>query len=220
MAFSKEQLRSIYSKRAKHYDLTANLYYLLGFREFALRKAAIEALNLNAGDTVVELGCGTGLNFSILQKRICTTGKIIGVDLTPQMLDQARKRTQRHGWKNVELVQSDIAQYKIPRDVTAVLSTFAITLVPEYNEVIKSCASVLRKEGRLVVADFKEPSNWPRFLLQTWLAVTRPFGVTLDLAQRHPWESIEHYFPIVHYREFYFGLTYCAMGTFERPEAG
>ena len=116
--------------------------------------------------------------------------------------------------------QSDIAQYKIPRDVTAVLSTFAITLVPEYNEVIKSCASVLRKEGRLVVADFKEPSNWPRFLLQTWLAVTRPFGVTLDLAQRHPWESIEHYFPIVHYREFYFGLTYCAMGTFERPEAG
>ena len=100
MAFSKEQLRSIYSKRAKHYDLTANLYYLLGFREFALRKAAIEALNLNAGDTVVELGCGTGLNFSILQKRICTTGKIIGVDLTPQNARSAlASATSATAWK-------------------------------------------------------------------------------------------------------------------------
>lgn len=65
MAFSKEEIIRKYQARAKRYNFTANLYYLLGLREFAYRKKAVLALNLKPGDTVVELGCGTGLNRKI-----------------------------------------------------------------------------------------------------------------------------------------------------------
>jgi demethylmenaquinone methyltransferase/2-methoxy-6-polyprenyl-1,4-benzoquinol methylase len=74
----------LYRKRAKRYDQTTLLYYIAGFRHWGYRKRAIQSLALNQGDTVVEPGCGTGLNFSLLQDRVGTRGRIIGVDLTRQ----------------------------------------------------------------------------------------------------------------------------------------
>ncbi len=67
MAIAKPEIAQLYGKRAGSYDVSANLYYLLGIREFAYRKMAVRALNLQQGDTVVELGCGTGLNFRYLR---------------------------------------------------------------------------------------------------------------------------------------------------------
>ena len=87
-------VRHIYKKRAKRYDLTAQLYYLFGFREWAYRKRAVEKLKLKDGDTVVEIGCGTGLNFALIQKIIGENGKIIGVDITKEMLKEAEKRVK------------------------------------------------------------------------------------------------------------------------------
>jgi demethylmenaquinone methyltransferase/2-methoxy-6-polyprenyl-1,4-benzoquinol methylase len=57
------EVKDTYRKRAKNYDFAANLYYLMGFRINAYRKQAVKALQLQQGDTVVEIGCGTGLNF-------------------------------------------------------------------------------------------------------------------------------------------------------------
>jgi ubiquinone/menaquinone biosynthesis C-methylase UbiE len=60
MALTKSQIRDVYRRRSANYDLTANLYYLIGFREVKFRKQAVSALELEQGDTVIELGCGTG----------------------------------------------------------------------------------------------------------------------------------------------------------------
>lgn len=60
MALTRFELTALYRKRAKRYDWTANRYYLIGFREWAYRKKAVAALCLMRGDTVVEIGCGTG----------------------------------------------------------------------------------------------------------------------------------------------------------------
>jgi demethylmenaquinone methyltransferase/2-methoxy-6-polyprenyl-1,4-benzoquinol methylase len=68
MAFTEKEIVSLYRKRAKSYDFTANLYYLIGFREQVYRRKSVKALNLHAGDIVVEIVCGTGLNFPLLQK--------------------------------------------------------------------------------------------------------------------------------------------------------
>ena len=86
------RLISLYRKRAKRYDQTTLLYYLVGFRHWAYRKRAIQSLALNHGNTVVDLGCGTGLNFSLLQEQVGSRGRIIGVDLTDAMLDGASAR--------------------------------------------------------------------------------------------------------------------------------
>ena len=94
---TRQEVRAVYRARARHYDLTANLYYLAGFREQRFRKMAVEALGLKPGDRVVEIGCGTGLNFPLLQQKVGRAGRIIGVDLTDAMLAQARKRAATNG---------------------------------------------------------------------------------------------------------------------------
>jgi demethylmenaquinone methyltransferase/2-methoxy-6-polyprenyl-1,4-benzoquinol methylase len=70
----KQKLIDLYRKRAENYDFTANLYYLLGYREYAHRRRAINALQLRPGHTVVELCCGTGINFPVLQEKVGPDG--------------------------------------------------------------------------------------------------------------------------------------------------
>ena len=137
MALDKKSLVVLYRKRAKHYDISANSYYLLGIREFAYRKLAVEDLKLNRGDTVVELGCGTGLNFRLLRDRVGPAGRIVGVDLTAEMLSTANKRIERNNWTNIELIECDAVGYDFPERVEGIISTFAITLIPDYDKIIK-----------------------------------------------------------------------------------
>jgi hypothetical protein len=60
----------------------------------------------------------------------------------------------------------------------------------------------------------KLPDHWPAWLIQAFVFVSRPFGVSLDFADRHPWESIGRYLNLVQFQEFYFGAVY---STLERP---
>lgn len=212
MALAKQHIAALYQKRARYYDYSANFYYLIGIREFAYRKIAVAALKLEYGDTVVEIGCGTGLNFKLLRDRVGSEGKIIGVDLTDEMLAAAGRRIERNQWTNIELVQCDAGSYSFPERVDGVISTFAITLVAEYDEIIKRGAAVLTPGKRLAVLDFKLPPNWPMWLIKFFVIITRPFGVTLDLADRHPWESIERYLDLKEFKNLYFGGIYLAAG--------
>ena len=212
MSFTNEQIVDLYRKRAKYYDFTANLYYLIGFSEQAYRKKSVKVLNLSLGDVVVEIGCGTGLNFPLLQNIVGPKGRIIGVDLTDEMLKQARRRVEKNGWSNVELVKSDAALYQFPSEIDGVISTFALTLSPEFDKVIKNGCKALRIGKRWVVLDLKMPSNWLRHFATLLIFLTRPFGVTKDLAIRHPWESINKYLENTYLREFYMGFVYITTG--------
>jgi len=189
VALDKKELADLYRRRAKNYDFTAQSYYLVGFREWAYREKAVKALDLKRGDAVVEIGCGTGLNFALLHEAVGQEGKIIGVDLTDSMLSRAREQIRGKGWSNVELVQSDAASFEFPRAVNGIISTFAITLVAEYEHVIRAGSEALLPGGRFVVLDFKMPSNWLIRLAPLLVLTLRPFGVTIDLANRHPWEA-------------------------------
>ena len=212
MALNKERITRLYKMRAKNYDISANLYYLIGVREYAYREMAVNALKLKQGDTVVELGCGTGLNFRLLRDQVGAKGTVIGVDLTAEMLSAAKKRTERHNWKNIELVRCDAATYSFPENADGIISTFAITLIPEYDNIIKKGAAALTHGKRLVVLDFKMPDNWPMWIVKLFVIITRPFGVTLDLADRHPWEAIDQCLDLVEFETRYFGGIYIAAG--------
>jgi ubiquinone/menaquinone biosynthesis C-methylase UbiE len=212
MAMNKEMIVQLYQSRAKWYDFSANTYYLIGLREFAYRKMAVRALNLNPGDTVVEIGCGTGLNFGLLHQQVGPQGRIIGVDLTAAMLTKANRRIRRNHWTNVSLTQSDAATFQFPGCVDGIISTFALTLVPEYDQVIKNAASALPTGKRLVILDFKMPEKWPMWLVHLFVILTRPFGVTLDLGGRQPWKSVDRYLVPVEFKSLYFGGIYIGVG--------
>jgi len=208
------ELISLYRKRAKRYDRTTLLLYFAGFRHGAYRKRAIQALALNHGDTVVDLGCGTGLNFYPLQEQVGPRGKIIGVDLTDAMLDEGRARIAAHGWSNIELVKSDAADYVFPAAVDGILSTFALTLVPEFDEVVRKGALALQAGKRFVILDFKRPSGW--FMNKAApilaLSLTGPFGGTLEMASRKPWKSLEKHLALIQFTNLYLGGAYIAAG--------
>lgn len=211
-ALSRGELSKLYSKRAKHYDFTANLYYLIGFREWAYRRRAVEALNLHRGDTVVEIGCGTGLNFSLLQEAVGPEGKIIGVDLTEAMLAQAQRKVEEKGWSNVELVQSDAVSYQFPVGVDGIISTFAISLVPEFDKVIQNGSEALSPGKRWVILDLKIPSSRLSYLTPLLIPLVRPFGATMEVVARQPWESINKYLQKTSLTELYMGMAYIAVG--------
>ncbi|MEP7187692.1 MAG: methyltransferase domain-containing protein [Roseiflexaceae bacterium] len=196
------------------------MYPLVGFDMERYRQDTIAALGLSRGDTVVELGCGTGLNFGYVQRAIGPEGTIIGVDLTDSMLDVARTRVAREGWANVELIQADVAQWQYRSEIAGVYSTLALTLVAEYDMVIQRASQALKPGGRFAILDMKEPINWPFWAIRLAAWMNRPFGVSLDLAERHPWESVRRYLIETQYREYYFGALYLCAGQKAGAEPG
>ena len=137
---TKEEVRDVYDKQAGIYDLAVWFYYLVGMRIGRWRRMAVNALSLQAGDTVVEIGCGTGLNFSLLEKAVGSEGKIIGVDISEQMLEKARNRVRAAGWQNVELVRYAASEFNFPDDTRGILATGVLTYVPEFDKVLSSAA--------------------------------------------------------------------------------
>lgn len=130
----------------------------------------------------MELCCGTGLNFALLGEAVGAEGKIIGVDITDSMLSAAGERIRKNGWSNVELVQSDAASFQFRQRLNGIISTFALTLVPEYESVIRAGSGALVPGGRFVILDFKLSNNWLSRLAPAIVLTLRPFGASLDLA--------------------------------------
>ena len=187
---TQERLIETYRKKAKHYDLTSRLYPVPGYPQRSQRARAVNALGLRPGDSVVDIACGTGLNFSLIEQVIGPAGRIVGVDLTDAMLSQAQQRIEANGWSNISLVQADAAAFDFPTEVDAILSTYALTQVPECGDVISRGATALSHGGRWAVLDLKAPDNTPRWLAQLGIALVRPFGSIDEWIARRPWETI------------------------------
>jgi demethylmenaquinone methyltransferase/2-methoxy-6-polyprenyl-1,4-benzoquinol methylase len=139
---------------------------------------------------VIDMACGTGLNFPLLQKAVGPDGRIVGVDLTDAMLARAQDRIEANGWSNVSLVQADAAGFDFPAEVDAILSTYALTQVPECAGVIAHGAAALCRGGRWVVLDLKVPGSTPEWLTQLGTAIVRPFASVDEWIKRRPWEAI------------------------------
>ncbi|MDX1301529.1 class I SAM-dependent methyltransferase [Photobacterium sp.] len=210
---SRQDVQRLYQAGAKNYDFTTLLFRLIGLRMNTYRSIAIERLSLKRGDVVVELGCGTGLNFPLLLEKIGEKGRLIGVDLTPGMLDIARKRVEQNSWQNVELIQSDIAAYEFPQPLNAVLVTGVLGYIPEYDQVIKAVADALKPDGHLSILDGKQPENLPLWLIKIVLKLGGQFGYTPEYFSVRPWVSVEHYFKEMSFETHYGGMIYIASGT-------
>jgi demethylmenaquinone methyltransferase/2-methoxy-6-polyprenyl-1,4-benzoquinol methylase len=214
---TRERLIETYRKKAKHYDVTSRLYPVPGYPQRAQRLRAVRALGLRPGASVVDMACGTGLNFSLVEQAIGPDGRIVGVDLTDAMLTQAQHRIEDNGWSNVTLVQADAATFDFPAEVDAILSTYALTQVPECGDVIARGAAALSHGGRWAVLDLKAPDTAPRWLAQLGIALVRPFGSIDDWIMRRPWEAIR---AAMHdtlvdpsWTELLFGTAFLASGS-------
>lgn len=220
MPLSKEEIEALYSQEAERYDSGIEaVRTIFGSRYLEHLAEAVDELGVEPGDTVVDLACGTGLNFERILERAGPNGRVIGVDLTAAMLERAADRVRRRGWTNVELVHADAAAYEFPAGVSRILSTAGITLVAEYDEVVARAARALPPGGRLVLYDFKIPENWPEWRIQVQMRIRARFGQTRDLDTRRPWESVARHFPVHRTRELYSGLSFLSVGEIPDAEA-
>jgi len=214
---TRDHLIATYRKKARHYNVTSRLYPAPGYPQQTYRIRAVQALGLRAGDSVVDIACGTGQNFPLVQELIGPAGRIVGVDLTDAMLAQAQERIETNGWSNITLMQADAAGFDFPTEVDAILSTYALSQVPECAEVIAHGAAALSGGGRWVVLDLKVPDGTPRLLAQLGTAIVRPFASIDEWMMRRPWEAIraamQEELADLTWTELFFGTAFLAAGS-------
>ncbi|MDJ0754548.1 MAG: methyltransferase domain-containing protein [Ardenticatenaceae bacterium] len=220
----KQEVIEAYDRRASGYDLAVKWFDVsarFGFNISGWRRQAVGQLNLKPGDTIVDIGCGTGLNFPMIYEAVGSQGTIIGVDLSEAMLAEARQMALANGWENVQLVCADATQFEFPPQVDAVISAFTLILVPGAERVIARAVESLVPGGRLVILDMA----WPRWCPLWWrhvLFFLRSYGVTAEVLRRRSWEAVQQ---VLHERlsdlferQYWFGFFYLAAGTVPERE--
>lgn len=214
---TRERVWHWYRYYAAPYDRLVNL--VLFGQDQRLREETVARLSLKAGDTVLDLACGTGKNFPLLMEQIGPTGRLIGFDYTPEMLAQAERKVGQHGWDNVTLIQGDAAELALDEPVDAVICTLAMSVIPGYQEAIRRAVAALRPGGVLAVGDIRlSDRQWARLLNP--LADLIAFGTVADIGHR-PWEQMAALLNEFHYHDFFMGFFYVASGRMvPRQEGG
>lgn len=122
-----------------------------------IRRKAIRQLELEPGDRVLEIGCGTGRNLRLLRDAVGPQGHVYGVDLSEGMLAKARRLVARRQWDNVTLSHSDAATYSPPEPVDGVIFSLSYATMPHHREVLGHAWNQLRTGKPLVIMDAKLP---------------------------------------------------------------
>lgn len=109
---------------------------------------------IKKGDVVIDLGSGAGNDAFIARNETGETGKVIGVDFTPAMIDRARKNAEVRGFNNVEFRQGDIEHMPVPDNTADVIvSNCVLNLVPDKDGVIKEIYRTLKPGGHFSISD-------------------------------------------------------------------
>ncbi len=162
---SKTAVQNFYRYHAAIYDSTRWMI-LHG------RRRAVEMLKLRPGSQVLEVGCGTGLNFShVLDRLDPSSGRLSGLDFSQAMLARAERRVARHAWPNVELVRADAVDMSLGQTFDGILFAYCITMIPDWAAALRQAFDHLKVGGRMVVIDFGGFSGWGPLgpLMRGWL---------------------------------------------------
>ncbi len=202
----------VYSNIATWYDQSFEVIFnkFLRFDEKRYRTKAVDALNLKEGDCVLDIGCGTGRNFFFIQRRVGLSGRMVGLDYTEGMMKIARNTVSKNNWKNVKLVQGNaqkVDEILRGKSFDGVISTFCLSIVPEWDKVIRGASRLLREDGKFMILDFKRFKGIYNFLNTLFFLIVGPFSAGWkDYGIYRDWENeMRKWLRNVSLEEFYLG---------------
>ena len=170
-----------YDGAARYYDRLTDIVFgrVLGLERY--RGHTIDLLGNLDGATVLDVGCGTGRNFPLLTERVGERGKIVGVDYSEGMLEQARRRIKSKGWRNVVLIQGDAVRLDgVSEPVDAVTSMWCLGIVYDLEAALGRAVDLLRPGGSLSIMDFgqsRPDSGLLRWLFPLYSIALRAAGI-------------------------------------------
>jgi ubiquinone/menaquinone biosynthesis C-methylase UbiE len=124
--------------------------------------------SLQEGETVLDLGSGAGLDCILAAQKVGPTGKVIGVDMTPEMVNRARKSAEEGGYTNVEFRLGEIENLPVDdNSIDAVISNCVINLSPDKKKVFQEAFRVLKRGGRMMISDIVLTRELPRSIKES-----------------------------------------------------
>lgn len=159
----KELVRAAYSKITEDTSAVASKLYSQDQLDLVPEAARQRALGVNnhlayariqPGETILDIGCGGGIDSVIAAQATGPTGKVIGLDFLPEMLERTERAAAEAGLTNVETLEGEMEAIPLPDDsVDHIISNGVLNLAPRKMRVLLECARVLRPGGRLSISD-------------------------------------------------------------------
>jgi ubiquinone/menaquinone biosynthesis C-methylase UbiE len=179
-----------------------------------IRRAAIAALRLQPGETVVDVACGTGAALPLLAAAVGPQGRVVGIEQSPEMLVLARRRLAAAGLAaRVTLVEAAVQGAIVPHRVDALVFCYTHDVL-QTPAALRAIFAAARPGARVAVAGMRFLPWWagPANL---WLRVRARRYVTTFEGMRTPWALLESYCPDLRVvRRFHLGTSYLATATY------
>jgi len=178
------------------------------------REETISILNLKKGQIVLDVACGTGLNFPYLFNYIGPNGRIIAIDIAPDMLMKAKIRAHNNTFNNIEFKLGNISEIELPK-VDAAVACWCMISIANYRKALKNIIKSVHSHGKIAILDFKRIDGFPGSILNPILKQISYF--THQIVTREPWRNLKQLLRNVQMREWKYGgilsSVYLAWGT-------
>lgn len=195
-----------YRRRAGVYD-----------RELAwfepIRRLAISRLALRPGEVVFDVGCGTGLSLSMLRQGTGPKGRIVGIEQSPEMVAQARRRVARARWARVTLLCSPVETSDIRVYADAALFHFTHDIL-QRPDAIANVISHLKPGARVVASGLKWAAPWPMRPVNLFVLPAAMRSVTSLVGMDRPWQLLQDQLGQMNVESRLLGGAYIASGAY------
>ncbi|MFM9887245.1 MAG: class I SAM-dependent methyltransferase [Burkholderiales bacterium] len=199
------------------YRTKAPVYDARSHRTWKLRERTIAHLRLRHDDVVVDAGCGTGLSFELLLASVGPSGRVIGIEQSPEMFALARERVARAGWANVEVMNAYCETVELPARFDAILFNYTHDIL-RTNAAVARLFRFAKPDARVAIAGMKYFPWWTGPLNIYAFFKNRAYnGVAGDLWA--PWDIVAQHIADLRISSTQFGMGYIAHGIARSPVA-
>jgi len=178
-----------------------------------VRRKAVELLNLKEGDRALDVGCGPGGSFPYLVHAVGQSGQVVGVEISPEISINARRRIERNGWRNVQVIEAAAQDIRLTGTFDGLLM-FAAADVYASDEALANIFPHLRENARVVAFGAKLSRNRLGAILNPVLRML--FSLSFSTTPRpdhEPWRILAKRVGHVDIEEYFLGLMFLASGS-------